>query len=253
MEASAAPVRTRPPRRPAIPEPPLGAPAAYAAEFIGTFMLVFAIVFAVANAEPLGLLGIGLVHIFALTLAIHTLGGVSGGHFNPAVTIALLAVRRISSNHAIAYMIAQILGGLLACLIALILIKDPAEASNYAAGVVFDEGPLAGAEWKGLVAEMIGTFFLMWAIMGTAINAKGVAGWAPWVIGGSLGLMVYVFGPSTNGSFNPARAIAPAIFGGEMGPLWLYIVGPIIGAAAAAVTYSILVLEPQDRAERADR
>ncbi|MBA2256710.1 MAG: aquaporin, partial [Thermoleophilaceae bacterium] len=95
----------------------------------------------------------------------------------------------------------------------------------------------------GLIAEALGTFILMWAIMGLAVNPRGEAALAGVAIGGALGLAVMVFGPATGASLNPARWLGPAVASGEFSDFWLYLLGPVVGALAAALGYRALVLE----------
>jgi glycerol uptake facilitator-like aquaporin len=104
-----------------------------------------------------------------------------------------------------------------------------------------------GKAGLALLAEFIGTFCLMWAIMGTAVNPRGAKEWAPLVIGATLGLAVMVIGPLTGAGFNPARSLGPAIVSGKFTDFWVYVVGPLLGALAAAFGYALLVLEPKHR------
>jgi glycerol uptake facilitator-like aquaporin len=100
------------------------------------------------------------------------------------------------------------------------------------------------------VAEALGTFILMWAIMAMAVNPRGERHWAAFVIGSALGVGVLLFGPLTGAGLNPARWFGPAVVSGEFGDAWAYILGPIVGAVAAALAYAALVLSPQERAEQ---
>jgi MIP family channel proteins len=237
---------------------PLGRPAAYAAELIGTFGLVLFIVLilTVSAPAPAGIGGpnfavVGLVHVFALTLGIAALAGICGAHFNPAVTVAMLATRRIGIVDACGYIAAQLAGGVLAALLVKALMNGTATAAHFGAPKVVTGHFLDGSAVKGLVAEAAGTFFLMWAIMSTAANPRGNRAWTPFVIGATLGLAVMCIAPLTGAGLNPARAFGPALLGG-FGPAgdWLlaFVVGPLAGAVSAAVLYTALVLAPQERA-----
>ena len=246
-----------------------GGAAAYAAEFIGTFSLVFFVVavLSVYSGSGLGYQDftvIGLVHVFILFLMITALGGASGAHFNPAVTIALLVGRKIRPNDAVVYIVVQMLGALAGTFLAKLLLDNEGDAINYGALAVSDAaaapaaapgqpapaaGPdfLGGSVLGGRAVEALGTFFLMWAIMATAVNPRGNKHWAPLVIGATLGLCVMVMGPLTGAGFNPARWFGPAVAGGEFGDFWVFILGPIIGAVLAYMAYTAVVLNPQDR------
>ena len=223
--------------------------AAYVAELIGTFLLVFAIgiILAVNSTSGLGYADfavIGLVHAFMLMMLIQTLGATSGGHFNPAVTAALLAVRKIRPIDAGVYWVVQFAGAILAALAVKGVLTVQGKAVNYGAPSVSQQY-LHGHTFVGFVVEGIGAFILIWAIMGVAINRQGHADWAGFVIGASLGLAVMMFGPLTGAGFNPARSLGPALVsshwanGGSF--VVIYILGPIVGGILASVGYSVLV------------
>jgi MIP family channel proteins len=231
---------------------PLGRPAAYAAELIGTFGLVLFIVLVLTDsaASPAGLGGpdfavVGLVHAFALIVLIAALGGVCGAHFNPAVTVGMLSARRIRPIDAGAYIVMQVAGAVLAVLLVKALMNATGEAAHFGAPKVVSGRFLDGSAVKGMVAEGAGAFFLMWAIMGTVVNPRGERSWGPLVIGASLGLAVMCIAPLTGAGLNPARAFAPAIWGG-FGPLgdWLlaFVVGPVVGAVLAAQLYTVVAI-----------
>ena len=234
---------------------PLGRRAAYAAELIGTFGLVLFIVLVLTDSapSPVGLGGpdfavVGLVHAFALTMLIAALAGVCGAHFNPAVTVGMLSTRRIGLADACAYILMQLAGAVLAVLVVKALMNGTATAAHFGAPKVTTGRFLDGSAVKGMVVEGAGTFFLMWAIMATAVNPRGNRSFAPLVIGATLGLAVMCIAPLTGAGLNPARAFGPALFGG-FGPAgdWLvaFVVGPLLGAVAAAHLYSALVIAPQ--------
>ena len=229
-------------------------PTAYVAEFIGTFFLVFfvATIVTVNSAGGLGFTDfavIGLVHFFVLAMLVYTLGGTSGAHFNPAVTLALTSIRKIGVGDAATYVLAQLGGGVAGALVTKVLFLDEGRGAKYGAATV-SEKFLQGRPLPGLLAEAIGTFVLMWAIMGCAVNPRGQRDWAGLVIGMALGLGVMALAPLTGAGFNPARWFGPAIVAGEYSDFWIYLLGPALGAVAAAFGYRFLVLEPQDTAER---
>lgn len=273
MEAATAPSGAEPPHSRPVARAtvsPLGGVAAYAAELIGTLMLVFsvAIIVSVHSAEGLGVTDfavIGLVHLFVLMLLIHSLGGASGAHFNPAVTIALLVGRADLAPDAVIYILVQLVGAILGALLAKALLKDEGAGVNYGALAIADAplaepaapgvpAPATGPDWLGgsalggLVVEALGTFTLMWAIMAMVVNPRGERHWAGFVIGSALGLAVMLFAPLTGAGFNPARWLGPALAGGEWGDAWVFVLGPILGAVLALLLYTAIVLTPQARA-----
>jgi MIP family channel proteins len=232
-------------------QPDAKGPPAYVAEVIGTFILVFSICGAVSVTSSgegltLNLAGLALVHALALMVGIYALGGTSGAHFNPAVTVALLAVGKIRSRDAGIYIACQLAGGVLAGLAVLLLFNDAGDAVNYGAPAIDDTVVTDGSALLGLLVEAIGTAILLWAIMGVAVNPRGETPFAGLVIGGALGVAVMVAGPATSGSLNPARWLGPALASGEFDDFWVYILGPIIGGTVAAVGYRALVLVPRE-------
>jgi glycerol uptake facilitator-like aquaporin len=183
-------------------------------------------------------------------MLIHTLGGVSGGHFNPAVTIGLASVRKISARDAGGYIVVQIVGAIAgAALAKLILDELPGGASL---GNPSISAALGGKTLLGALGEGAGAFALVWAIMGVAVNPRGDAQWAGFVIGATLGFGVFVMAPLTGASLNPARALGPAIVSGEFiggfGKFAVaYLIGPALGGLLAALGYKFLVLDPTER------
>jgi MIP family channel proteins len=221
---------------------------AYVAEFIGTFILVFFItmVLSVSNGNHVfDFAVIGLVHAFVLMMLIHSLGGSSGAQFNPAVTIALLAIRKMTVAGAGIYIVMQLAGGVAGTLVTKALLTDEGDGIHYGATTV--SSMLSGKAFPGLIAEVMGTFFLMWAIMAMAVNPRGSRDWAGFVIGATLGISVMIFGPLTGAGFNPARSFGPAIVSGTWTQFWIYIVGPLVGALLAATAYKRIVLLPLHR------
>jgi MIP family channel proteins len=215
---------------------------------IGTFLLVFFIVsvvvlfVATGNQAQFGsdFAVVGLVHAFLLFGLIVMFGVASGGHFNPAVTLAAAAIKRIAPIDAVIYMLAQLSGGVLGALLAKGLLLDEGRATNYAAAQV---SGLLGGDFQGMIIEGIGTFCLVLVILAAVYSKKSVKDWAPLAIGTTLGFIVMVGGPLTGGSFNPARWFGPALVANEWGGVWPYLLGPIVGSLLAAVVYK-LVLEP---------
>ncbi len=224
--------------------------AAYAAEFIGTFFLVLFICFILTvNKGGLGYFDwavIGLLHAFVLMMLIHTLGDTSGAHFNPVVTATLAALRKIAPVDAVIYILLQLAGAVCAALVVKAMLVDEQRVVHDGATLV--SPLLSGKTLGGAVAELIGTFVLMWAIMGMAVNPRAERGWAGFVIGATLGFAVMVFGPLTGAGFNPARAFGPSLVAGgeDVGKfLVVYVAGPLVGALLAGFSYTLIVLKQQ--------
>jgi MIP family channel proteins len=229
--------------------------SAYIAELIGTFLLVLFValivsVYARGGISTPEFAVIGLLHAFVLMMLIQTLGGVSGAHFNPAITIALLSVRKIRPNEAVVYLFAQVVGAIAAAGLAKLILDELPGGPNL--GNVSVSSLLAGKTLLGALCELTGTFALVWAVMGAAVNPRGNPDWAGWVIGATLGFGVLVFAPLTGAGLNPARSLGPAIVQGEFVGgfgkfVVVYIVGPALGGLLAAIGYKLLVLDPIDR------
>jgi glycerol uptake facilitator protein len=234
-------------------------PAAYIAEFVGTLVLVFFITAVVslyvtapsaANPAPfIDFSVIGLVHAFVLFGLIQTLGLISGAHFNPAVTVVMAALRQIKPPDAAIYVVAQLGGAVAGTLLTKLLLEDEGKGVNYGATLVSDR--LGGDILPGMLAEALGTFFLVWVIVGVAVNPRATKEWAALAIGAALGMGVMVIAPLTGAGFNPARSFGPAIVSGEWGGadtfLLVYVLAPVLGALIAGFLYFALLVEPGKR------
>ena len=231
-------------------------PAAYIAEFIGTFALVFFVTAVVSlyvtaptptNPAPfIDFSVIGLVHVFVLFMLIQTLAVASGAHFNPAVTTAMVALRQIGPADAGIYVISQLAGGVAGALLTKSLLDDEGKGVDY--GAVSVNARIDEAVFPGMVVEFIGTFFLVWVIVGVAVNPSGAKEWAGFAIGATLGLLVMVLAPLTGAGFNPARAFGPALvgdaFNGGGDFILVYVIAPLLGAVAGALAYFRLYVTP---------
>lgn len=223
-------------------------PRAWLAEGIGTFALVFvgAGSIAASGVSDSNLVGVALAHGFTIAVMVSATMAVSGGHLNPAVTIALLLTRRIHPGNAAGYVLAQCLGAISAAGALVALLPEQMGAVGYGAPRLA-EGIGSG---RGLVIEAILTFFLMFVIFGTAVDRR-----APKMgglfIGLAVSLDILIGGPFTGAAMNPARHLGPALYVGSeaLSQLWLYWLGPLLGAALAALVYSG-VLEARVSSER---
>jgi MIP family channel proteins len=227
--------------------------AAYIAELIGTLFLVFVIGTVVSlyvSTSPQSQIGsdyavVGLVHAFVLFLLIVAFGAASGGHFNPAITLAAWTSRRIDPVDAVVYVLAQLSGAVLGALLVKGILLDEGRASDYGAAKI---SPLLGGAFPAFVVEALGTFLLVLAVCAVAFNPRARQEWAPLAIGTTLGFAVMIFGPLTGGSFNPARWFGPALIGdafGDFSDIWPYIAGPVVGALVAFGLYRYVIAGPQ--------
>jgi MIP family channel proteins len=219
--------------------------AAYIAELVGTLFLVFfvtsVVVLYVASGQNAqfgsDFAVVGLTHAFVLFVLIASIGVASGGHFNPAVTAAFIALRRIDPIDGLVYILAQLSGGVLGALLTKAFLLDEGRASDYGVPKISD---LLGGAFQGALVEGIGAFVLVLTILALALNPE-VRRWAALAVGASLGFLVMVLGPLTGGSFNPARWFGPALVGNEFADAWVYIVGPLVGGVLAAAFYRFVI------------
>lgn len=225
--------------------------AAYIAELLGTFFLVFAITLvgvlfiSVGDSAQFGsdYAVVGLTYAFVLTVLIFTLGGASGGHFNPAITVGAALMKKIAAVDAVIYILAQLSGGVLGALLTKALLVDEGRAANYGAVQV---SPLLGGAFAGAVVEALGTFLLVLTVLAVALGIRAAKEWAPLAIGLALGLVGLILVPLTGGSVNPARWFGPALVSGEWSSVLAYVVGPLVGAVLAFVVYRFLIAPAQD-------
>ncbi|HEX3928853.1 MAG TPA: aquaporin [Gemmatimonadales bacterium] len=212
------------------------------AEMFGTALFIF-FGCAVVIMEPFpharfGVFGIAATHAFALALLISMTMGVSGGHLNPAVTIGLAAIRRISPLDAFVYVVSQLAGALVGAAAVRTLM-------SYSVGSVVGFGTPMLAEGltitQACTLEAIFAFMLMSGVMATAVarNAPKIAGFG---IGLTLIPIIMVGGPLTGGVANPARAFGPAVITGNMTAQAVWWIGPIIGAVLAALLWNYVLL-----------
>jgi glycerol uptake facilitator protein len=221
--------------------------AAYIAELVGTLLLVFFITSVVALYVATGqnaqfgsdFAVVGLTHFLVLFALIISIGVASGGHFNPAITAAFIALRRIDPIDGLVYILAQLSGGVLGALLTKAFLLDEGRASDYGTPKVSD---LLAGGFQGFLVEGIGTFVLVMTVLAVALNPE-IRRWAALSVGGALGFLVMVLGPLTGGSFNPARWFGPALVANDFGDALAFILGPIAGAIVAGALYKF-VIEP---------
>lgn len=215
------------------------------AELIGTFALIFigAGAGALAAADGGGLVGVALAHGLVIVGFAYAYGHISGTHINPAVTLGVWAAGKIDTTRALAYVAAQLVGGIVgAGVLAWVL----GERAGSLGATVLAEGVSPA---QGLVLELILTFFLVNTIMNAGISGKATipAGLA---IGLTLVFCILMGGPLTGASLNPARTLGPALITGNFADIWLYFVGPIAGAILAGLLYKTVFEERKPPAAR---
>ena len=223
------------------------------AELAGTFILVFSVIgtaqFASQNTTWLG---VALAAGIAVLGSAYAFGHISGGHFNPAVSLGAAASGRFAWSDVLPYIAAQIVGGALATTV-LLGIRAGAGGDVFASFTASSNGfgdasPLGFALPSVLLAEVVGTAIFLYIILGVT-DRRAPSGFAPIAIGLTLAALHLVLIPVSNASLNPARSIATALFGGagSLEQLWAFIVAPIVGALIAGFTYGFLF----DRTKRA--
>ena len=216
------------------------------AEFLGTFFFCFAGIAAIVSAAPAvgsgaGIVGIALAHGLALSVAANAFGGISGAHFNPAVSVGFFVTGRLPLLSLGPYIGAQLLGATTAALICRMIF--PAEAVAQA-----QLGLPLPAVWAPSMAVFLGefvmTFLWMTAMFGTAVDVRGqgvkIGGFG---IGLTVAFDILAGGALTGASMNPARSFGPALVMGNFAWHWLYWVAPIAGACVAAIVYEKILLE----------
>jgi MIP family channel proteins len=219
------------------------------AEALGTFFLCFAGIGAILSTQPpidsgTGLVGIALAHGLALSIAVSVFAGISGSHFNPAVTIGFLSTGRIAAPLAGLYIVAQLVGAAVAAA-ACNAIFPEAAVTSAKLGI-----PLPGGDWVTtpilLLTEFILTFLLMTAIFGTAVDERAVSmKLGGFGIGLTVAFDILCGGPVTGASMNPARSFGPALIYGHFDLHLYYWVAPIAGAVVAALLFHHVLLEKE--------
>lgn len=214
------------------------------AELVGTFILVLGGVgTAVLAGSHVGFLGVALAFGLTVVVGAYAFGPISGGHFNPAVTIGLAAAGRFAWKDALGYIIAQIIGGALASslLFAIASGRPDANLGNFASNGYGTESPDGYGMLAVILTEMTLTAVFLFVIIGVTAT-RAAAGFAPLAIGLTLALIHLISIPVSNTSVNPARSIASAIYGGgeALAQLWVFLVFPIVAAAIAGLIFKPL-------------
>ncbi len=209
----------------------------YIAEAIGTFALVFcgtgAIIINEVSGGTVGHIGIAMTFGFIVTAMIYSIGDISGAHINPAVTIAFAVAGKFPTPQVLPYIVAQILGGVLASGILKLLFPDATSLG---------ETLPVGEVLQSFVMEVILTFFLMFVIINVATGSKEVGIMAGLAIGITVLLEAMFAGPITGASMNPARSLAPALINLNFAHLWIYLIAPIVGSVIGIFAWKAIVV-----------
>ncbi len=216
------------------------------AELVGTFVLVLAgcgaIMVNTLTDGALGHVGVAFTFAMAILTMIAAVGHISGGHFNPAVTIAFALTRHLPWRDVVAYVIGQFAGAVLAALTLRVLIGDVASL-----GVTLPAAPFSAGQAFGV--EILLTATLMFVIISVATDTRAVGAPAAIAIGFTILLDALWGGPISGGSMNPARSLGPALVAGVLTDQWIYLIAPIIGAAIGGFLYQWLRQEKPAIAE----
>jgi aquaporin Z len=227
--------------------------AKLSAEFLGTFWLVLggcgsAVLAAAFPAVGIGLLGVSLAFGLTVVTGAYALGPISGGHFNPAVSVGLWAGGRFPAALLLPYSVVQVLGGIAAAGVLYFIASGRADfslAGGFASNGYGVHSPGGYSLGAGLVCEVVMTFMFLLVILGTT-HTRAPVGFAGLAIGLALTLIHLITIPVTNTSVNPARSTATAMFVADwaLGQLWLFWLAPIIGAAMSGLTYKAVFEGP---------
>jgi aquaporin Z len=226
----------------------------WTAEFIGTFWLTFggcgsAVLAAAFPSLGIGFAGVSLAFGLTVLTGAYAFGGISGGHFNPAVSVGLVVAGRFRAAELPGYVIAQVLGAIAGAGVLYLIAsgKPGAELGGFATNGYGEHSPGGYGMVSALLIEVVLTAIFLLVILGTT-SKRNPAGFGGLAIGLCLTLIHLVSIPVTNTSVNPARSTGPALFGptAAMGQLWLFWLAPIVGAAIGAFIYRQLLSWPGD-------
>jgi aquaporin Z len=229
--------------------------AKLASEFLGTFWLVLggcgsAVLAAAFPQVGIGLLGVSLAFGLTVVSGAYALGPISGGHFNPAVSVGLWAGGRFPTPLLLPYVVAQVIGGVVGAGVLYIIASGNAQfslAGGFASNGYAEHSPGGYSLAAGLTTEFVMTFMFLVVILG-ATHKRAPVGFAGLAIGLALTLIHLISIPVTNTSVNPARSTGTALFvgGWAVQQLWLFWVAPVIGAAVAGFIYKALLEAPSE-------
>ncbi len=228
------------------------------AEFIGLVVVVFAICSVVTMADngKATLTDIGLVHLFAFAFMIYAFGGISGGHFNPAVTIQFIVFKKIEIVLGIFYVVAQCLGAIIGALLAKsILTQEMLEKTNLGSNLATNGLAPGVTVWQGFLAEFAVTAILVLVIWGTAVEKGDQNFFAGWSIAAVIASGVFLIGNITGESLNPARSFGPEVVMMSFNSnSWIFWVGPITGGLFGGALYNfVFYVSPDEVKEEKEK
>jgi MIP family channel proteins len=221
------------------------------AELVGTFILVFggtAVAVGAILARPTAgaaydSLAIALAFGLTLAVVVAAIGHVSGAHVNPAVTLGMAAAKKFPWNYAPLYIGAQLMGAVLAALATWVTFGGAGARSEAKLAATY---PAQGVgDLQAFLVEILITFILVFVVMAVATDGRAPAAIAPIAVGFALAVGVFIAGPVTGGSVNPARSLGPMLVAGDLTSVWLYILGPIIGGMLGALLYDRFMAETE--------
>jgi aquaporin Z/aquaporin NIP len=221
------------------------------AELVGTFVLVYggtavavgAILARPTAGPPYDSLAVALAFGLALAAVVAAVGHVSGAHVNPAVTLGMAATGKFPWQYTPHYIVAQLVGAVLAALATWVTFGGAGARGEAKLAATY---PAHGVgELQAFVVEVLITFILVFVVMAVATDERAPAAIAPIAVGFALAVGVFIAGPVTGGSVNPARSLGPMIVAGDLSSVWLYVLGPIIGGVLAALLYDRTMAQTQ--------
>jgi len=224
------------------------------AEAIGTFALIFVGVLAITSGDLAGappgtinLASIAFAHGLTIAVMVAALSAISGGHFNPAITLGFVVTGRLRPGLGVLYWIAQLVGAVVAGFLLVGLVGSDAVS-------VGTPTPVPGLPYGTAIGlELVTTFFLVFVVFGTAVDERAPKSVFPFAIGLTLALDIMAVGPLTGGAINPARVFGPAVASGTWTGHLVYWIGPLIGGALAGLVYNLALMERAPSPPTAER
>lgn len=221
---------------------------ALVAEMIGTLALVFFGGLAVMQSDSgeLDLLGVAIANMLVLIVMVYFGFRFSGAHYNPAITLSMVATRKLRPQDGVMYIVAQLLGSVLGGLLIQILATDSMITESKTGSQLGYPHLTKGYDaFQGMIFELVLTFFLVFVIWAMVVDDKAPPHMYGFAYGGMVGLAILIGGPITGAAMNPARVFGPSLVIGSFTDQWIYYVGPILGGILAGLFYANFYLNPK--------